>query len=227
MKTTITSQIDGTFYWGLYSGLRNEAKKRGLPLGSEETVAALLREQPLIRRFQLRLRPFIQQVIGRNPSAFNFPLMPEHRRVLRPGGGSFGPNVYLAAGSIAHLSEKPLTPHDLDEEPGLNIVLDCGLPITLGAFRQGGSSDAPSIQRRDVNEDAWIAALGYLAAWPSDETDQHTVRCRVLRPLIFDLDPASETFGTVAPWSFAKKVPADADVFSVPVTLLELEVVGE
>ena len=226
MKTVLTAQIDGTFYWSFYSGLRNEADRRGLPLDSEETIAALLREWPSIRLFQLHLRPIIQQVIGRKPCAFDFSLMAERQQALK-SGGRIAPNVYLAAGRIAHLSERPLTPSDLENEPGLNIVLDCGLPVTLGTFRQGGLSGAPSIQRQDVEEDAWIAALGYLSALPSEATDQHTVWCRVLRPVIFDLNPASETFGMFVPWSFAKKAPADADVFSIPVTLLELEIVGE
>lgn len=227
METTLTVQIDGTLYWSFYSGLRNEAKKRGLPLDSEKTVAALLHERPSVLNFQLHLRPMIQQVVGCNSGAFSFSLAPEHQRALRPGGGSFSPNVYLATGSIRHLSKKHLTRSDLDDEPGLNIILDCGLPIVLDAFRQGGNSGAPSIQRQDVKEDAWIAAVGYLSAWPSGSTDEYTVRCRVLRPSIFDFDPASETFGTFVPWSFAKRAPADADVFSVPVMLLSLEVLSK
>ncbi len=220
-------QIDGTFYANIHHGLKEEAKKRSLPLDSEETMQALLRERDLSYHFRLHLRPIIHQVIGCGSAAFDFPLMPERRRVLQPGGGSFAPNVYLAAGGILHLSEKPLTQYDLDDEPGLNIILNCGLPVMLGAFMRGGSSGAPGIARQNIKEDAWVAALGYLAAWPSSPVDEHTVRCRVLRPSIFDLNPASETFGTVILWSFAKKAPADADVFSIPVTLLALEVLGQ
>ena len=222
----LTAQIDGTHYWAFYSGLRKEAKKRGLPLGSEETVETLLRERDLICSLRLRLRPFIQQVIGHRAASFDFPLATDRRQAIHPGGGSFAPNVYLASGSIAHLSEKPLTPLDSDGEPGLSIVLDCGLLVTLGAFDRGGSSGGPGIQRRDISKDAWIAALGPLHAGPSDTADDYAVRCRVLRPTIFDLNPASGTFGSFVPWSFARKAPADADVFSVPVTLLTLEVLG-
>lgn len=224
MQNLLVAQIGGTFYANIHYGLLKEAKKRGLPTDSEDTTKALLCERSLTYDFHLKLRPIIRQIVGDAPvGAFNFTLSDARERLIRHGGASFSPNTYLVVGDLIHLSKKQQTQFDVDNEPYHNMILDCGLPIDVS--ESTWSAKAPSIRIQNIKEDSWIAALGYLTAWP--ETSQHSIRCQVLSASIFDLDPHSETFGSVIPWDFLKKAPADADVIFFPTTFLTLQVINK
>ncbi len=225
MQNLLTAQIDGTFYANIHYGLLKEAKKRGLPIDSEDTTKALLCERSLTYDFHLRLRPIIRQIVGDVPAAFHFTLSEVRERLIRPGGASFSANTYLVVGNLLHLSDKQQTQFDSDDGPWYNIILDCRLPIDISESKW--AARAPHIEGQKIKEDSWIAALGYLSAWPCDETDPYSVRCQVLSASMFDLDPHSETFGSVVSWDFLKKAPADADVISFPNTFLTLQVVSK
>ncbi len=225
MKRNLVAQIDGTFYANLHYGLIKMAKKQGLSAKLEGAVENLLEEFDLVYNFHFLLRPMMRQIIGKTSPAFDFDLVQERNRLIRPVGGSLNPNVYIIAGDILQLSEVGEGQYGPDEEPSYDIMLDCGVPIDLRQSKLSGM--APGIQIRDMKEDSWIAAIGNLIAWPSDSQYQHCVRCKITGTSIFDLDPSSKTFGTVIPWSFSQKAPADADVMPIPVTFLSLQVLSE
>lgn len=225
MEKILTAQIDGTFYANLHYALIKKAREHGLPTNSEETMKTLLLDFDLLYNFQFVMYPVMRQIIGKRPSAFDFDLVLDRDKSMRPVGGNFNPNAYVVAGNILRFSEVQGSQTGSGEEPLLNITLDCGIPIDLRQKKSLGK--APGIQSHDIKQNAWIAALGHLVAWVSEKSFEYSVLCKILGVQILDLNPASETFGLVIPWSFSEKAPTDADVMQIPVTFLSLQVLTD